>query len=195
MAEVRDAGASIEREGNTSVKEARVNRDLTLFVGEGQVQAAVAELARQIDASLGGSPDLVLVGVLRGAVYFLTDLSRALRTPHRIDFVEYESYRGTSKGEGRLVKDCSGSIEDADVVIVDEVYDTGETLQRLRETMTARRPHSLAACVLFVKGAPPAAARPEFSGIAAGNTFLVGYGMDLEQRLRHLPWVGTVGDR
>jgi hypoxanthine phosphoribosyltransferase len=136
----------------------------------------------------------VLVGVLRGAVYFLTDLSRSLRTPHRVDFVEYESYRGTSKADGRLVKDCSGSIEGADVVLVDEVLDSGETLTRLREVLASKRPRSLATCVLFVKGDQADDALPEFRGPNAGSAFLVGYGMDLDQRWRHLPWVGVLRD-
>jgi hypoxanthine phosphoribosyltransferase len=164
------------------------------LISEGEIRAAVADLARQIDSALGYSTDLVLVGVLRGAVYLLADLSRALRTPHRIDFVEYQSYRGTSKSEGQLVKTCSSPLADADVVIVDEVYDTGETLERLYEALRNERPHSLTTCALFVKDSAGAARIPEFRGIHVGSEFLVGYGMDLEQRLRHLPWVGKLAE-
>jgi hypoxanthine phosphoribosyltransferase len=171
-----------------------VEREIRPLFGEAEIRARVADLAREIDAALGSSQDLVLVCVLRGAVYFLADLSRALRTPHRVDFVEYESYRGTSRGDGRLVKDCSGSIEGADVVIVDEVFDSGETLARLRELLARKRPRSLATCVLFVKGEPPDDARPDFCGPMAGSAFLVGYGMDLDQQLRYLPWVGALRD-
>src|SRR5688500_8039032 len=121
---------------------ATVEPEVTPLLDAAAIRTHVAKLAEQLDAAFGASQDLVLLGVLRGAVYFLADLSRALRTPHRIDFVEYESYRGTSKGDGRLVKDCSGSIEDADVVIVDEVYDSGETLARLREALASKRPRS-----------------------------------------------------
>ncbi len=172
--------------------EAGMERAITPLLDEAAVRERVCELAAQIDAVFGASPDLVLIGVLRGAVYFLADLSRALRTPHRIDFVEYQSYRGTSKGDGRLVKDCSSSIEGADIVIVDEVVDSGETLARLREALAAKGPRSLTACALFVKGQHPSEALPEFQGQAMGAEFLVGYGMDLDQRLRHLPYVGKL---
>jgi hypoxanthine phosphoribosyltransferase len=171
-----------------------VEREITPLFNEAEIRARVAGLAREIDATLGNSQDLVLVCVLRGAVYFLADLSRALRTPHRVDFVEYESYRGTSREDGRLVKDCSGSIEGADVVIVDEVFESGETLKRLRETLARKRPRSLTTCVLFVKGDPSDDRVPEFRGMEAGSAFLVGYGMDLNQHLRHLPWVGALGE-
>jgi hypoxanthine phosphoribosyltransferase len=166
--------------------------DITPLVDAAALQDHVAGLADQIDRAFADTSDLVLVGVLRGAVYFLADLSRSLRTPHRIDFVEYQSYRGTDKGDGRLVKDCSGSVEGADVVIVDEVCDTGDTLARLREVLASKRPRSLATCALFVKGQHAKDDLPEFQGVAVGEEFLVGYGMDLDQRLRHLPFVGTI---
>ncbi len=172
-----------------------MDQAITPLLDEAALRERVAGLAAEIDRVFADSPDLVLVGVLRGAVYFLADLSRALQTPHRIDFVEYQSYHGTNKGDGRLVKDCSGSVEGADIVIVDEVYDTGDTLTRLREALASKHPHSLTTCTLFVKGDHPSDALPEFRGVAMGEEFLVGYGMDLDQRLRHLPYVGKVEER
>lgn len=169
--------------------------EITPLFDAAEIRNHVAQLARQIDATYSASHDLVLVGVLRGAVYFLADLSRALQTPHRIDFVEYASYHGTRRARGRLVRDCTGPIEGADVVIVDEVRDSGRTLSALRETLARKRPRSLAACVLFVKENPNAGPLPEFHGPVVGPGFLVGYGMDLDQRYRHLPWVGTVTGR
>ncbi len=164
-----------------------------LFDAE-RVQEYVADLARQIDAAFAGSDDLVLIGVLRGAIYLLADLSRALATPHRIDVVEYTSYDGMARAEGRLVKDCSDSIAGADVVIVDDVFDTGVTLGELRAALARKRPRRLALCTLFVKGDHPAESLPEFHGPILGPAFLVGYGMDLDQRLRHLPYVGVVAE-
>ena len=169
--------------------------DVTPLLDATALQEHVGRLAEQIDRAYAGSADLVLVGVLRGAVYFLADISRALRTPHRIDFVEYRSYRGTTRGNGRLVKDCADSIEGADVVIVDEVYDSGETLARLREALASKGPRSLAVCTLLVKGQHAPERLPEFRGLEVGDAFLVGYGMDLDQQKRHLPYIGTVVDR
>ena len=108
---------------------------MRVLLDENQVRERVAGLAAELDRAYAGSSDLVLVGVLRGAVYFLSDLSRAMRTPHRIDFVEYVSYSGTSKGTGNVIKECSDSLLDADVVLVDEICDTGETLEKLRRNL------------------------------------------------------------
>jgi hypoxanthine phosphoribosyltransferase len=201
------------------------SRPRVLFTAE-QIQGKVQELAAAIDARYAGSEDLVLVGVLRGAIYFLTDLSRALATPHRIDFVEYASYRGTTKGAGRLIKDCSDPIDNADVLLVDEILDTGETLAALCAHLAACNPRSLRICALFVRatspgleglgefqlagpegasgenlppdiisGHPIAPARrfgPSFHGFSVGPEFLVGYGLDHKQHMRHLPHVGVV---
>jgi hypoxanthine phosphoribosyltransferase len=165
---------------------------LGIVLDAAQVQERVRELGARLDAAYAGAADLVLVGVLRGAVYFLADLSRAMTTPHRIDFVEYASYAATSKGQGRLIKRCSDSLAGADVVLVDEVLDTGETLDRIRRALQRLRPRSLAACVLLDKQQAAAGAPPDFVGFAVGPEFLVGYGLDHDQRWRHLPYVAVL---
>jgi hypoxanthine phosphoribosyltransferase len=165
---------------------------MKVLLTEHQVRERVVDLAAELDAAYRDSPDLVLVGVLRGAVYFLSDLSRAMRTPHRIDFVEYVSYSGMAKGTGNVMKECSDSVAEADVVLVDEVCDTGETIEKLRGSILWRRPRSLAACVLLVKDGVEDATRPEFCGFSVGKEFLVGYGLDHDQRYRHLPYVAVL---
>ena len=165
---------------------------MRLLLTEEQVQARVRELAGQLDGLYRGSTDLVLVGVLRGALYFLADLSRAMRVPHRIDFVEYASYTGTSKEAGSLVKACSDGVAGADVVLVDEVFDTGETLHRLQETMLAGQARTLAVCVLLVKAGKSRFREPELCGFHVGPEFLVGYGLDHNQQYRHLPYVAVL---
>jgi hypoxanthine phosphoribosyltransferase len=165
---------------------------MKVLLTEQQVRDRVVGLAAELDAAYHGSKDLVLVGVLRGAIYFLSDLSRAMRTPHRIDFVEYVSYSGTSKGPGNVIKECSDSVVDADVVLVDEVCDTGETIEKLRGSILWRQPRSLAACVLLVKEVAENGRPPEFSGFSVGSEFLVGYGLDHDQRYRHLPYVAVL---
>ena len=163
-----------------------------MLLTEEQVRERVLTLAAELDATYSASPDLVLVGVLRGAIYFLSDLSRAMRTPHRIDFVEYVSYSGTAKGTGNIIKECSDSLADADVVLVDEVCDTGETLEKLRGSILWRRPRSVVECVLLLKDGTGRAHTPEFSGFRVGSEFLVGYGLDHDQRYRHLPYVAVL---
>ena len=165
---------------------------MRVLLDETQVHERVVTLAAELDAAYHDSNDLVLVGVLRGAIYFLSDLSRAMRTPHRIDFVEYVSYSGTSKGTGNVIKECSDSLADADVVLVDEICDTGETLEKLRGSILWRGPRSLAECVLLVKDGTGRDHMPEFRGFAVGPEFLVGYGLDHDQRYRHLPYVAVL---
>ena len=96
---------------------------MRVLLTEEEVRARVRALAARLDNLFRDSPDLVLVGILRGAVYFLADLSRAMHVPHRIDWVEYASYAGTSKRAGTVVKGCSDSVIGSDVVLVDEVFD------------------------------------------------------------------------
>ena len=165
---------------------------MRILLAEEEVQARVHALAERLDDLYRDSTDLVLVGVLRGAVYFLADLSRAMRVPHRIDWVEYASYTGTAKHSGTVVKSCSDPVSGADVVLVDEVFDTGETLHTLRETMLVGRPRSVAACVLLVKQGQSALAEPELCGFHVGPEFLVGYGLDHNQHYRHLPYVAVL---
>lgn len=165
---------------------------MKVLLTEEQVRERVASLAAELDAAYQDSTDLVLVGVLRGAVYFLSDLSRAMRTPHRIDFVEYVSYSGTSKGTGNVIKECSDAVADADVVLIDEICDTGETIEKLRGSILWRQPRSLAACVLLVKDVAERNHLPEFRGFSVGSEFLVGYGLDHDQRYRHLPYVAVL---
>src|SRR5437016_9706269 len=146
---------------------------MRVLLSEQQVRERVAGLAAELDAAYSASADLVLVGVLRGAIYFLSDLSRAMRTPHRIDFVEYVSYSGTSKGTGNVIKECSDSVSNADVVLVDEICDTGETIEKLRGSILWRQPRSLASCILLVKEGTGRTHRPAFSGFAVGPDFVV----------------------
>jgi len=163
-----------------------------VLLDESQVRERVVTLAGELDAAYRDSTDLVLVGVLRGAIYFLSDLSRAMRTPHRIDFVEYVSYSGTLKGAGNVIKECSDSLADADVVLVDEICDTGETLEKLRGSILWREPRSLRECVLLVKDGTGRDHLPEFQGFTVGPDFLVGYGLDHHQQYRHLPYVAVL---
>jgi hypoxanthine phosphoribosyltransferase len=165
---------------------------MRVLLTEENVQARVRSLAERLDNLFRASPDLVLVGVLRGAVYFLADLSRAMRVPHRIDWVEYASYAGTSKHAGRIVKRCSDSVSGSDVVLVDEIFDTGETLQTVRKALLESGARSLTTCVLVVKSHGNKLGEPDLSGFHVGPEFLVGYGLDHNQHYRHLPYIAVL---
>jgi hypoxanthine phosphoribosyltransferase len=159
---------------------------------EQQIAERVRALARQLDATYADSEDLVLVGVLRGAVYFLSDLSRAMTVPHRLDFVEYVSYRGTEKRRGQLVKRCTDPTERSDVVLVDEILDTGETTERLKRAIARGQPRTIATCVLLWKEGVSRLPPPDFFGFSVGPEFLIGYGLDHDQRYRQLPYVAIL---
>lgn len=165
---------------------------MRVLLTEQQIETQVAELARQVDQAYRDSTDLVLVGVLRGSLYFMADLSRVMTVAHRIDFVEYASYSGTDRRIGTLIKGCSGPVADSDVVLVDEIVDSGETAQALRASINEGGPRTLATCALIVKRGRSNHPPPEFCGFEVGPEFLVGYGLDRDQQYRHLRYVAVL---
>lgn len=160
-----------------------------------QIQQRVHELAAQIDADQRKrTGELVLVGLLRGAVMLLADLSRALQTPHRLDFMQVSSYgdQQTSSGQLQILKDLDDSISGKHVLIVEDIIDTGYTLQQVLARLAERRPASLQVCSLLDK---PSRRRVtvtvEYIGFEIEDVFVVGYGMDDAQQYRHLPYIGV----
>jgi len=164
-----------------------------VLIPEERVRARVDELGRQITRDYAGRP-VVLVGVLKGALVFLADLMRALDLPLTLDFVGLSSYVGTgSTGEVTVTSDLTRPIEGLDVLLVEDIVDTGLTMRWLLDHLAQRRPASLAICALLVK---PSRARAEvpvrYRGFEIGDDFVVGYGLDVDGRLRNLPYVGVV---
>jgi hypoxanthine phosphoribosyltransferase len=167
---------------------------LEVLLTEKQIQARVAELAAQITADYGEAP-LLLVAILKGSFVFLSDLVRHLGTNIEIDFVQVSSYgdRASSSGIVRIRKDLDVSIEGRDVLIVEDILDTGLTLAHLRELLATRRPRSLKAVALLCK--PEALsheAQAEYVGFEIPNEFVVGYGLDHAERYRNLPYVALL---
>ncbi len=159
------------------------------------ISSRVAELGRQITADYAGR-DLTLVGILKGSVPFLSDLMRAIAVPVQIDFLEVSSYDGGTRSTGmvRLVKDLTHSIEGKDVMIVEDIVDTGLTLSYLLENFATRHPASLAIASLLDKPegrAPGTELTIDYLGFTIPNHFVVGYGLDLAGYFRNLPFVGV----
>lgn len=157
-----------------------------VFLHRDTIAARVAELGAQIGRDHRGH-ELVLVTVLRGAVIFLTDLSRTIPIPHRLEFMACTSY-GTGGGRIRLLKDLDRPIRDQHVIIVEDVIDTGLTLHALKTMLRFRGPASIEVCTLLD--------RPyrrlvdvdvRYRGFTATERFVIGYGFDHRQRFRHLP--------
>ncbi len=162
-----------------------------VVVGEGELAARIAELGREITADYTGRPPL-LVGVLKGAFMFMADLSRAIDLPVEFDFMAVSSYGSATRTSGvvRIMKDLDVDLGDRHVIIVEDIVDSGLTLQYLRKNLQARRPASLEVCALLVKEALQKV-DPElrYVGFRIPADFVVGYGLDVGERYRNLPYV------
>jgi hypoxanthine phosphoribosyltransferase len=155
----------------------------------------VRELAAEIDRDYAGKQP-ILVGVLRGSVYFLSDLSRAITVPHEIDFMAISAYgtRHAATGVVRLLKDLDEEITDRDVLLVEDVIDTGLTAAYLTRLLRARRPASFAICTLLDKRVRRIAdSLPiAYVGFEIPDRFVVGYGLDHRQLYRNLPYIAVL---
>jgi hypoxanthine phosphoribosyltransferase len=158
------------------------------------LSARVGELGAAITEAYRGK-ELVLVGVLKGAFVFLADLVRAIDLPLSVDFLSVSSYGPGTKSSGvvRLVEDLSAPIEDKHVILVEDIVDTGLTARYLLENLQTRKPASLALCSLLEKPARSQVEVPiEYRGFVIDDVFVVGYGLDHDQRYRNLPFIGVV---
>ena len=167
-----------------------------ILVPEEELSARVRELGREISEYYAGR-DLLLVGVLKGAVFFLSDLMRALEVPCEVDFMAVASYGSSTDSSGvvRILKDLDASIEGRDVLIVEDIVDSGLTLSYLLRTMRARDPASIEVCALLTK---PERRKSNvdirFVGFEIPNRFVIGYGLDHEELFRQLPYVAVLAD-
>jgi len=161
------------------------------------LQRRIGELGAEISRDYEGR-DLVMIGVLKGAVLFLADLMRHLTVPCEIDFMAVSSYGSETDSSGvvRILKDLDSSIEGRDVMIVEDIIDSGLTLQYLLRNLRARNPRSVEVCSLLTK---PERRRVElpirYVGFEIPNRFVIGYGLDHEQRYRNLGYVAVLNEQ
>jgi hypoxanthine phosphoribosyltransferase len=173
------------------------------LVTEQAIRDKIAELAEQIGSDYsqdcsGRESDLLLVGVLKGAVMFMTDLARALPLPVQLEFMAVSSYGSATSSSGvvRILKDLDRDIEGRDVLIVEDVVDSGLTLSWLLRNLKTRHPRSLRVCTLLRKpDAVRANAEISYVGFDIPNDFVVGYGLDYDERYRDLSYIGTLDPR
>ena len=169
-----------------------------VLLSEEQIHAKTAELAELIAADYrdgGSGQDLLLVTVLKGAVMFVTDLARAIPLPTQLEFMAVSSYGSSTSSSGvvRILKDLDRDINDRDVLIVEDIVDSGLTLSWLLRNLATRRPRSLKVCTLLRKlEAVRADVDIEYVGFDIPNEFVVGYGLDYAERYRDLPFIGTL---
>ncbi|WP_067976499.1 hypoxanthine phosphoribosyltransferase [Mycolicibacter icosiumassiliensis] len=174
----------------------------SVLLTEEQIRTRTAELAAQIaDEYADGSADsgdLLLITVLKGAVLFVTDLARAIPLPTQFEFMAVSSYGSSTSSSGvvRILKDLDRDISDRDVLIVEDVVDSGLTLSWLLRNLATRRPRSLRVCTLLRKpDALGADVDIAYVGFDIPNDFVVGYGLDYAERYRDLPYIGTLDPR
>jgi hypoxanthine phosphoribosyltransferase len=166
-----------------------------ILIPEKELQQRVRELAADVDRDYRDQ-DLMLVCILRGGVMFLTDLMRHLTVPHTIDFMAVSSYgsgaRGSS-GQVRITLDLTTSIEGRNVLLVEDIIDSGHTIASVIELLSARHPNTLRVCTLLDKAERRQAVVPiHYRGFTIPNKFVFGYGLDLDEYYRNLPFVGVV---
>lgn len=165
-----------------------------VLLTEEQIQQRVRELAEQISADYQGK-DLLLVCVLKGGILFLTDLMRQLDIPHAIDFMAISSYGAGTESSGvvRILMDLNTSIEGKNVLIVEDIVDTGYTLDYILRNLSTRRPASLKVCALLNKPSRRQVDVPiHYVGFDIPNKFVIGYGLDFGEKYRNLPFVGVL---
>ncbi len=163
--------------------------NLHVLIGADEIQARVQEMAAQIDSDYAGRGPIYMLCVLKGAILFFSDLARAVRHPVRMDFIGISSYgKGkTSSGEVKLTKDLDYSIEGYDILVVEDILDSGNTLSYLIKVLQQRHPKSVRIATLLDK--PERRARPvevDYVGFAIPDKFVVGYGLDFDEDYRQL---------
>lgn len=170
---------------------------MNVMISSEDIAKRVKELGHEINAHYQNSDkELVLVGLLRGSVLFMADLCRAIDKPHELDFMTASSYaKGTvSSGDVKILKDLDSSIAGKDVLIVEDIIDSGRTLAKVMEMLQTREPNSIEICTLVSKPSRREIELPvKFLGFEVEDRFIVGYGLDYEQKYRHLPFIGEIG--
>jgi hypoxanthine phosphoribosyltransferase len=165
-----------------------------ILVQPDDLSRRVRELGRQITEDYAGR-DLLLVGVLKGAVFFLSDLMRTIAVPCEVDFMAVASYGSATDSSGvvRILKDLDVALEDRHVLIVEDIVDSGLTLQYLLRNLGARNPASIEVCALLTKpDRRKVELKPRYVGFEIPNRFVVGYGLDYGERYRNLPYVAVL---
>jgi len=165
---------------------------IEVLIPEETIRARVKELGAAITRDQAGRP-LTVVGVLKGSFIFLADLVRAIDLSLTVDFIGISSYQGTrSSGVVQITSDLTRPIEDKDVLLVEDIVDTGLSMRYLLDNLATRRPASVKVCALLEKPSRAVVKVPiDYRGFVVGDEFVVGYGLDWDGKLRNLPYVGV----
>ena len=171
-----------------------INDIKSVLYSEEQLQETVAELGKKISEDYRGR-NLLLVSVLKGSVVFMSDLMRSITVPCEIDFMAVSSYGSGVKSSGtvRIIKDLDRDIRGYDVLVVEDILDSGKTLNYLMDVLYARNPNSIRICTLFDKPERREVdIYADYSGLTVPDEFIVGYGLDYAEHYRNLPFIGIL---
>ena len=171
--------------------------EMQVLISEEEIQTKVQKKKKKINAHYANSDkELVLIGLLRGSVLFMADLCRTIHKPHELDFMTVSSYGGgtVSSRDVKILKDLDGEIRGKDVLVVEDIIDSGNTLNKVMEILQTREPNSIELCTLISK---PSRREIElevkFMGFEIEDKFIVGYGLDYDQKYRHTTFIGEIG--
>ncbi len=166
-----------------------------ILIDEEKLNGRIQELVAQIDADYQDDDDLLLICVLKGGYIFLSDLSRALKRPHEVDFMAVSSYGASTESSGavQIIMDLKQPIMNRNVLIIEDIVDSGHTLNYMRRTLLARKPASLRICTLLNKPSRREVDVPvEYIGFDIPDEFVCGYGLDFDEIYRNLPFVAVM---
>jgi hypoxanthine phosphoribosyltransferase len=173
----------------------KMNDDIKkILIDEDELRAIVERLGEQITEDYKGK-DVLLIGILKGSVIFMADLMRAIDLPCNIDFMAVSSYGNGTESSGRVKinKDLDNDIQDKDIIIIEDILDSGKTLYYIRDILSARKPASIKICTLFDKPERREAdIKADYIGSLVPNEFIVGYGLDYAEYYRNLPFIGVL---
>ena len=190
-------GKLIRSRGGCSVRPVLSSAPLKLgrtLIDTKTLDEGIARLATEVDRDQAGRPAL-LVGILKGSVFFLCDLAKRLKTPVSLDFLQVSSYGSGTKSSGnvRLVRDLTTDVAGKDVIIVEDIVDTGRTLSKIKEILGTRHPKSVKICALLQKQIPGNDDVPvDYLGFSIEDVFVVGYGLDHAEAYRNLPYIAVL---
>jgi len=165
----------------------------SVLIPEADIERRIGELAAEIDRDYAESDRLIAIGILKGSVFFMTDLLKQLKVPVSVDFFQTSSYRdSTEAGEIRIRKDVDLSIRDADVLLIEDIVDTGYTLRTILSLLHFRGAKSVKLCALLDKAARrEVEVTIDYRGFQIDDIFVVGYGLDYAELYRNLPYIGV----
>lgn len=173
-----------------------MDHNIEVMISAQQIQQRIEALAARINEDYRDSANnMLLIGLLRGSFIFMADLCRKITVPHEVDFMTVSSYGNATQSsrDVKIIKDLDEDIRGKDVLIVEDIIDSGNTLQKVRELLLLREPKSIEICTLIEKPArKEVAVSVKYIGFSIPDKFIVGYGLDFAQRYRHLPFIGLV---